>query len=107
MCVTKKAQIRLTDRKLSSSPVRPRQAGPLLLKNLAPESLADLGKRASLPIRQAQPGWQVRPHNSVLRHQILVLQKQFLVHQSRGVRQETSPMIAFHTNCPSSQVSDS
>src|SRR5215813_10629163 len=78
-----------------------------LRQSFAPESLADLSKRASLRIRQAQPGWQVRPQNSVLSHQVLVLQKQFLVHQSRDVRQQMSPLIAFHTNCPSSQVPDS
>src|SRR5215472_4269492 len=78
-----------------------------LLQSFAPESLADLSQRTSLRIRQAQPGWQVRPQNSVLGDQVLVLQKQLLVHQSRDVRQETSPLIAFHTNCPSSQVSDS
>src|SRR5215469_7079950 len=58
-----------------------------LLQSFAPESLANISKRASLWIRQAQPGWQVRPQNSVLRHQVLVLQKQFLVHQSRDVSQ--------------------
>ena len=78
-----------------------------LLQSFASESLADLSKRASLRIRQPQPGWQVRPQNSVLRRQVLVLQKQFLVRQSRDIRQETSLLIALHANCPSSQVPDS
>jgi hypothetical protein len=51
-----------------------------LLQSFAPESLADLRQRASLRIRQAQAYRQVPPENSVLRRQVLVLQKQFLVH---------------------------
>src|SRR6516165_10893042 len=78
-----------------------------LLQSFAPESLADLSKRASLRIRKAQPGGQAPPENSVLRRQVLVLEEQFLVHQPCYIRQETSPLIAFHGNCPSSQVSDS
>jgi hypothetical protein len=49
----------------------------------------------------------VRPENSILRRQVLVLEEQFLVHQPCYIRQETSPLIAFHGNCPSSQISDS
>src|SRR5215469_259791 len=78
-----------------------------LLQSFAPESLADLRKRASLRIRQAQPGWQMRPQDSILRRQVLVLEEQFLVHQPRYKRQETSALIALHANCPSSQISDS
>src|SRR5215471_3535770 len=37
------------------------------LQSFASESLADLSKRASLRIRQAQPCGQVRPQNSILR----------------------------------------
>src|SRR6516225_5565455 len=78
-----------------------------LLQSFASESLADLRKRASLRIRQAQPCGQVRSQNSILCRQVLVLEEQFLVHQPRYIRQQTSPLIAFHGNCPSSQVSDS
>jgi hypothetical protein len=56
--------------------------------------------------RQAQACWQARPQNSVST-QILVLEEQFMVHQSRDIQYETSPLIAFHGNCPSSQISDS
>ncbi len=76
-----------------------------LLQSFASESLADLGKRATLRIRQAQPRWQVCAENPVLRSQVLVLQQQFLVDQPRYIRQQTSPLIAVHANCPSSQVS--
>src|SRR6516225_11464603 len=78
-----------------------------LLKSFAPESLADLRKSASLRIRKAQPGGQAPPENSVLRRQVLVLEEQFLVHQPRYKRQQTSALIAVHGNCPSSQISDS
>jgi hypothetical protein len=78
-----------------------------LRQSFASESFPYLGQRTSLRIRQAQPGGQVRPQNAVLCCQVLVLQKQFLVHQSRDIRQETSPLIAVHANCPSSQVSHS
>src|SRR5215472_5896620 len=57
-------------------------------------------------IRQAQPCGQVRSQNSILCRQVLVLEEQFLVHQPRYIRQQTSPMIAVHANRPSSQVSD-
>jgi len=40
------------------------------------------------------------PQSSVLRRQVLVLEDQFLVHQSRYIRQQISPLIAFHGNCP-------
>src|SRR5215471_2523448 len=76
-------------------------------QSFASESFPDFGKRASLRIRQAQPCWQVPPQNSVLRRQVLVLEEQFLVHQPRYKRQQTSVLIAVHGNCPSSQISDS
>src|SRR5215469_2297357 len=78
-----------------------------LLQSFAPESLADLRKRASLRIRQAQACWQVRPQNSILRSQVLVLKEQFLVHQPRYKRQQTTAPIAVHGNCQSSQIPDS
>ena len=64
------------------------------LQSFAPQSLADLRKCASLRIRQAQPCWQVRPENSILRGQVLVLKEEFLVDQPCYIRQQTSPMIA-------------
>ena len=51
-----------------------------LLQSFAPESLADLRKCAPLGIRQAQPCGQVRPQNSILRRQVLVLQQKLLVY---------------------------
>jgi hypothetical protein len=73
----------------------------------ASESFADLSQRATLRIRQAQPCWQVRAENAVLRRQVLVLQEQFLVHQPGDIRQQTSPLIAVHANRSSSQISAS
>ena len=46
-----------------------------LLQSFAPESLADLRKRASLRFRQAQACRQAPPENSVLRRQVLVLEE--------------------------------
>ena len=57
------------------------------LQSFAPESLADLSKRASLGIRQAQACWEMLTENSVLRRQILVLEEQLLVQQPRYIRQ--------------------
>jgi hypothetical protein len=65
-----------------------------LLQSFAPESLPDLSKRVALRIRQPQPCWQVRPENSILRSEVLVLEEEFLVDQPRYIRQQTSPMIA-------------
>src|SRR5215471_6967396 len=75
-----------------------------LLQSIAPESLSDLRKCASLGIRQAQPCWQVGEENSVLRRQILVLEEQLLVRQPSYIRHETSLLIALHAKCPSSQI---
>ena len=69
-----------------------------LLQSFTAESLPDLSKRVALRIRQPQPCWQVRPENSILRSQVLVLEEEFLVDQPCYIRQQTSPMIAvFHT----------
>src|SRR5262245_1830888 len=53
---------------------------------------------------QEQLSRQVCAGNSLLRNEVLVLQKQILVHQARDIRQQTSPLIAVHANRPSSQV---
>jgi hypothetical protein len=57
-----------------------RSRSGMVLQSFASESLADLSQRASLRIRQPQP-WQVRPENSILRSQVLVLKEEFLVDQ--------------------------
>src|SRR5215471_3715812 len=46
-----------------------------LLQSFPPEPLSDLTKCASLEIRQAQPCWQVGAENSVLRRQVLILER--------------------------------
>jgi hypothetical protein len=46
----------------------------------------------------------MRPQDSILRSQVLVLEEQFLVHKPRYKRQQTSALIAVHGNRPSSQV---
>jgi hypothetical protein len=61
------------------------------------DGIVDVVQRASLRIRQPQPCWQVRPENSILRSQVLVLKEEFLVDQPCYIRQQTNPMIAvFH-----------
>jgi hypothetical protein len=45
-----------------------------------------------------QPCRQVCAENTVFRSQVFVLQEEFLVHQPRDIRQQTSPLIAVHAN---------
>src|SRR5262245_13422596 len=78
-----------------------------LLQSFASESFANVSQRATLRIRQVQQCRQVCAENTVLRSEVFVLQKQFLVHQPRDISQQPSPLIAIHANRPSSQVSDS
>src|SRR5258707_4150452 len=78
-----------------------------LVQSFASESFADVGKRATLRIRQVQPCRQVCAENTVLRSQVFILQEELLVHQPRDIRQQTSPLIAVHAKRPSSQGSDS
>src|SRR5215467_13803456 len=78
-----------------------------LLQSFASESFANVSQRATLRIRQVQQCRQVCAENTVLRSEVLVLQKQFLIDQPRDIRQQTSPLIAVHANRPSSQVFDS
>ena len=63
-----------------------------LVQSFASESFADVSKRATLRIRQVQPCRQVCAENTVLRSEVLVLQKQFLIDQPRDIRQQTRPL---------------
>ena len=53
-----------------------------LSQSLAPEPLTKLGQPGSLRIGQAQPSWQVSSEDAVFGSQVLILKKQFLVHQA-------------------------
>src|SRR6516225_5806100 len=49
------------------------------------------------PLTEPDVSWQVRPENSILRSQVLVLKEEFLVDRPCYIRQQTNPMIAvFH-----------
>jgi len=86
--------------------VWPGRAGHLR-QSFTPKWLSDLGRRVSLRIRQAQPGGQVRPQNSVLRGQLTRSGGAVPGSPVPVTWPEDEPTDCLHANCPSSQVSDS
>ncbi len=71
------------------------------LQRFPPKTLADLGQRGPLAIGQAESGLEVRFQNAVLRREIFVLKKQFLIHQTGHVHQQARPFVVHRPQRPS------
>src|SRR5262249_22533571 len=61
-------------------------------ETLAAQSMADLGQRGSLGIREFQPPFQLRPEHPIFGSQIFDLRQQLLVHRPRDVSQDARPI---------------
>ena len=71
------------------------------LKRVPPQTLADLGQAGPLAISQAESRPEVRFQNAVLRREIFVLKKEFLIHQAGNVRQQARPFVVHRSQRPS------
>ncbi|HEY6384765.1 MAG TPA: hypothetical protein VIX91_03695 [Candidatus Acidoferrum sp.] len=71
------------------------------LQRFPPQTFADLGQRGPLAIGQAESRLEVRFQNAVLRREILVLKKEFLIHQTGHVRQQARPFVVHRPQRPS------
>jgi hypothetical protein len=68
-----------------------------LRQGWAPEPFGDLGPCGLLAIRQQQASSDVCLQDAVLRHQVLILQQQFLVHQPGYIAQQPQPIRLHHS----------
>ena len=75
--------------------VRPGHASDLL-QRLPAESLTDLGQPGPLSIDQSQDRLTMRFQNPILRHEVFVLQQQFLIDQTGHIGQQAYPLVISH-----------
>ena len=67
-----------------------------LPKRSASQTLSDLHQRSSLRVCEPESGGQLGAKNAVLRREVFISQKEFLVDRSRDISQQSQPSTISH-----------